>query len=105
MYVSLCGPHSFETSTFGPAWSPFDPVHVSGPFAARYSYLFHHVGLSGLLVCAAAGDAKTVSSIVAAPAAANLETIRVTSPGRSGLYVCTVINEPLESALTRTSTP
>src|SRR5262249_23772350 len=61
MYVSLCGPHSFETSTFGATCTAFWPVHESGPCVARYSYLLHHVGLPGLLLCADAGVVTRMS--------------------------------------------
>src|SRR5579859_274845 len=85
MNVSLCGPHSFETSTLVPALTPGCPVHVSGPWAARNWYFAHHVGLSELLVCAAAGAAANI----AAPAStAQVETnfIRTSSKGSAANY-------------------
>ena len=46
MYVSLCGPHSFDTSTFmAKRVEPREPLPFIGPFCARYRYLSHHVGL------------------------------------------------------------
>ena len=48
-YVSLCGPHSFDTSTFGPtSVEAVRPPPLIGPFWARYRYLFHQVGLCEL---------------------------------------------------------
>src|SRR5258706_12232623 len=37
MYVSLCGPHSLETSTLPPTITEFDaPLPPSAPFARKY---------------------------------------------------------------------
>src|SRR5216117_2476677 len=48
-YVSLWGPHSFDTSTFGPTSAEaVRPPPLIGPFWARYRYLFHQVGLCEL---------------------------------------------------------
>src|SRR5207247_4853034 len=48
-YVSPCGPHSFDTSTFGPtSVEAVRPPPLIGPFWARYRYLFHQVGLCEL---------------------------------------------------------
>jgi hypothetical protein len=47
MNVSLCGPHSLETSTL-PATDADAPPFVegrAGEFASRYWYFAHHVGL------------------------------------------------------------
>src|SRR5947208_7982988 len=45
MNVSLCGPHSFETSTFAPTASEEIPPGLgSEPFFSRNWYLSHHVG-------------------------------------------------------------
>src|SRR5215831_12133506 len=62
MNVSLCGPHSFDTSTLGATVMPACPVQVSGPFAARIWYFAHHVGLSPVLVCATTGAAERTSA-------------------------------------------
>src|SRR5438270_9583415 len=50
MNVSLCGPHSFETSTF--PWKfreALGPPPMVGPLCAMYWYLSHQVGLCVLL--------------------------------------------------------
>src|SRR5256885_12956100 len=50
MNVSLCGPHSFETSTF--PWKfreALGPPPMVGPLFATYWYLSHQVGLCVLL--------------------------------------------------------
>src|SRR5450759_3157570 len=51
--VSLCGPHSFDTSTFAPTANdgPAVPL-LSAPVCRRARYLPHHVGLSGEFVWA-----------------------------------------------------
>src|SRR6185312_1608402 len=51
MKVSLCGPHSLDTSTLVP--TDAELLVPAFPFAEcdeRYSYLFHQVGLLGVLV-------------------------------------------------------
>src|SRR5215472_14391941 len=54
--VSLCGPHSLETSTFAPTLSDDPgPAGLSAGWFSRYWYLFHQVGLCELLFCAVAG--------------------------------------------------
>src|SRR5215471_11132496 len=59
MEVSLCGPHSLETSTFAPAVKDVvAPGAGSEPNLARYWYLSHQVGLSGLLDCADTAAAR-----------------------------------------------
>src|SRR4051812_45049289 len=63
--VSLCGPHSFDTLTFAPAFTEGCPLQLSAPWAARYWYLSHHVGLSGLLVWAKSGTAEARQSAAA----------------------------------------
>src|SRR5881397_359406 len=62
MYVSLCGPHSFETSTFAPeAAEVVAPAAVISPFLTRYWYFSHQVGSFELLVWAnAAGMASAM---------------------------------------------
>src|SRR5215475_8947942 len=51
MNVSLCGPHSFDTSTFCPTtFDALAPALGSDPFFNRYWYLLHQLGLLGLLV-------------------------------------------------------
>src|SRR5207249_9879225 len=58
MYVSLCGPHSFETSTLLPTVTEgVLPLAGSEPLAFRYWYLSHQVGSLVLFVCANAADA------------------------------------------------
>src|SRR2546428_13352922 len=48
-YVSLCGPHSFDTSTFGPTSAEaVRPPPLIGPFWARDRYLFHQLGMCEL---------------------------------------------------------
>src|SRR5437763_4003312 len=63
MYVSLCGPHSFETSTFAPdATEVVEPAAVISPFLTRYWYFSHQVGSLELLVWAnAAGMASAIA--------------------------------------------
>src|SRR5436305_10870673 len=64
MYVSLCGPHSFETSTLpAVANEVVAPPPGISPLLIRYWYLSHQVGLFGLFDCATAGTAQ--SSIAA----------------------------------------
>src|SRR6266545_7874342 len=59
MNVSLCGPHSLETSTLAPAaMEVVTPGAGSAPDLAINWYLSHQVGLSDLLVCA---DSETVT--------------------------------------------
>src|ERR1700745_868591 len=51
MKVSLCGPHSLETSTLGPTEAEvLCPAFPFGECVERYWYLFHQLGLSGVLV-------------------------------------------------------
>src|SRR6185312_7707496 len=51
MYVSLCGPHSFDTSTFAPTGEELlAPVFPFAAWVERYWYLFHQVGLFAVLV-------------------------------------------------------
>src|SRR5438874_73381 len=63
MYVSLCGPHSFETSTFAPdADEVVAPAAVISPFLTRYWYFSHQVGSLELLVWAnAAGMTSAIA--------------------------------------------
>src|SRR4051812_44542575 len=63
MYVSLCGPHSFETSTLAPeATEAVEPAAVISPFLTRYWYFSHQVGSFELLVWAnAAGMASAIA--------------------------------------------
>src|SRR4051794_6469643 len=65
MYVSLCGPHSFETSTFAPdATDVVEPAAVISPFLTRYWYFSHQVGSFELLVWAnAAGMASAIARV------------------------------------------
>src|SRR5205085_7319119 len=50
MKVSLCGPHSFETSTLPLKFrEALGPPPLVGPLFAMYSYLSHQVGLCVLL--------------------------------------------------------
>src|SRR5438105_4563084 len=64
MKVSLCGPHSFETSTLGPTESdPVPPGEASGACVERYWYLSHQVGLVG---SRAASTGNASASITAA---------------------------------------
>src|SRR5215468_122165 len=50
MKVSLCGPHSLETSTFGPTVAELLlPALGLAACVERYWYLFHQLGLSGVL--------------------------------------------------------
>src|SRR3954454_17233552 len=65
MYVSLCGPHSFETSTFAPeATEVVAPAAVISPFLTRYWYFSHQVGSFELLVWAnAAGMASAIARV------------------------------------------
>src|SRR5437867_7511141 len=59
MKVSLCGPHSSDTSTLAPAATEVvEPVSGSGPVLAMSWYLSHQVGLSGPLVCADSDQAN-----------------------------------------------
>ncbi len=44
MYVSLCGPHSLDTSTFVPTVRPELLADAEGPCWSRYWYLFHQLG-------------------------------------------------------------
>src|SRR5437660_3021842 len=84
MYVSLCGPHSLDTSTFGPTCTPRWPAQVSGPWAARYWYFAHHVGFPGALVCAKAGAIEVSAS---APASITEWVLIMGSSNRwCGLY-------------------
>src|SRR5437016_1864235 len=63
MKVSLCGPHSFDTSTLRPTDSdPLPLGEASGACVDRYWYLSHQVGLLGSR--ASAGKAR--ASIAAA---------------------------------------
>src|SRR5438477_340885 len=54
MKVSLCGPHSFETSTLAPTISELVTTgeEFTAPPVTSCWYLFHQVGLLGLLVWA-----------------------------------------------------
>src|SRR5713101_2421782 len=53
MKVSLCGPHSLETSTLAPAADDAVPPGAgSEPNLASHWYFSHQVGLSEPLVCA-----------------------------------------------------
>src|SRR5205814_1894936 len=52
------------------------PLQLSGPFAARYWYLSHHVGLSDVLVCATAGPEAASTR----PAAARKSERRIGNP-------------------------
>src|SRR5690348_12653720 len=64
MKVSLCGPHSFETSTFAPASAELlAPAFPFGECVERYWYLFHQVGLFGVLVCPIAVRANRARKI------------------------------------------
>src|SRR2546426_8070990 len=59
MYVSLCGPHSLETSTLLPTVTDAVlPLAGSEPLFFRYWYLSHQVGSLELFVCANAADAN-----------------------------------------------
>src|SRR5438270_10529461 len=61
--VSLCGPHSLETSTFAPALrEEFAPAELSAGWFSRYWYLFHQVGLWELLFWAKVKTGKAHTS-------------------------------------------
>src|SRR5262245_34003441 len=63
MNVSLCGPHSFDTSTFCPTmFDALTPALGSDPFFSRYWYLFHQLGLFGLLVVFWANPAVAITA-------------------------------------------
>src|SRR5437899_8713086 len=58
MKVSLCGPHSLETSTFVPVDAlTVAAENASGPFCEMYVNLFHQVGFCWVLP-ASAGEAS-----------------------------------------------
>src|SRR5262245_13388924 len=60
MKVSLCGPHSFDTSTLAPTLNEeLAPAGLSAGWFNKYWYLFHQVGVWELLLlfCANAGRA------------------------------------------------
>src|SRR5438132_2448424 len=62
MNVSLCGPHSFETSTFAPTASEEIPPGLgSEPFFSRNWYLSHQVGSFRIESARAAGKAPTAN--------------------------------------------
>jgi hypothetical protein len=57
--VSLCGPHSFDTSTLAPtAKEDAAAPAIPEPFFKRLWYFTHQVGRSGLRVCAEASTAQ-----------------------------------------------
>src|SRR6266852_4935874 len=59
MKVSLCGPHSLETSTLLPtARDELGPPPGEAAFAERYWYFAHQVGLWVELFCANVCDEK-----------------------------------------------
>src|SRR5450759_2435879 len=67
MYVSLCGPHSFETSTL--LLSDNEPALEAGrrgPPLWMYWYFSHHVGFLGSLCACAAGAARRTAARTAA---------------------------------------
>src|SRR5262245_44276848 len=66
MKVSLCGPHSFETSTFPTTLADMvAPAGESEPFLERYWNLSHHVGALRLFELWAPAVAQKPSRIVA----------------------------------------
>src|SRR5437870_4128794 len=76
MKVSLCGPHSLDTSTLRPTESdPLPPGEASGACVDRYWYLSHQVGLLGSRA-ASAGKAR-------ASTAAAIRTVIWASGGRT----------------------
>src|SRR5207237_8831410 len=85
MKVSLCGPHSFDTSTLLPrVVAVAAALPSSGPLAARYCYLFHQAGLFGLLAdwAAASGGAGAVASGDSRQATARQLTAMAKEKGR-----------------------
>src|SRR5947209_10948586 len=82
--VSLCGPHSLETSTLAPTLSDeFAPAGLSAAWFSRYWYLFHQVGLWELLFWANIGRAHTSDSSTAA-----IVDGFTTGPRRVGWSIC-----------------
>src|SRR5579864_1025069 len=61
IYVSLCGPHSLETSTLAPTLrEEVAPGLLSAPLLSRCWYLFHQLGVLGFRVCAPANCAQNM---------------------------------------------
>src|SRR5919108_2603427 len=65
MYVSLCGPHSFETSTLLPTViEDPDPPPGDAAFCDKYWYFAHQVGLCVDEFCAQSWQEKTRQAVV-----------------------------------------